>query len=126
MTIFNQHPLSLNPTMSKRTTPVPKPPSPTSVASFLTEGWLSPNRTTKCVVSGCIDDIIGYKDYYIEDDQVLCTRAFSIVAVATTIDNGAYPPGCTELNDKTGHNCKMSRRLYTSFSLVVLGLDHDS
>jgi hypothetical protein len=108
MTVFNQHPLSPNSTMSKPTTPVPKPPSPTNVASFPTEGWLSTNRPTKCIVPSHINDIIGYEDYYIEDEQVLCTCAFSIAAVATTIDDGTYPPGSTELNDKTGHNCKMS------------------
>jgi hypothetical protein len=112
--------------MSKPTTPVPKPPSPANIASFLTKGWLSTTRPTKCIVPGHIDDIIGYKDYYIKNEHVLCTRAFSIAAVATTIDDGAYPPGSTELDDETGHNCKMSRRLYTSFSLMVLGLDHDS
>ncbi len=112
--------------MSKPATPVPKPHSPTNVTSFPTEGWLSTTHPTKCVVPGRIDDIIGYKDYYFEDEHVLCTRAFSIAAVATTIDDGAYPPGSTELDNKTGHNCKMSQRLYTSFSLMVLGLDHNS
>jgi hypothetical protein len=112
--------------MSKPTTPVPKPPSPTNVASFPTEGSLSTTCPTECVVPGCIDDIIGYKEYCIKNERVLCTHAFSIAAVATTIDDGAYPPGSTKLDDKTGHNCKMSQRLYTSFSLMVLGLDHDS
>jgi hypothetical protein len=125
MTIFNQHPLSPNPTMSKPTTPVPKSPSPTNVASFPTEGWLSTTRPTKCVVPGGINDIIGYEDYYINNERVLCTRAFTIAAVATTINDGANPPGSTELDDKTGHNCKVSRRLYTSFGLMVLGLDHN-
>jgi hypothetical protein len=126
MTIFNQHPLSPTPTMSKPTTPVSKPPSPTNVAGFPTEGWLSTTRPTKCIVPGCIDDIIGYEDYYIDNERALCTHAFSITAVATTIDDGAYPLGSTELNNKTGHNLKMSQRLYTSFSLMVLGIDHDS
>ncbi len=112
--------------MSKPTTPVPKPPSPTNIASFPTEGWLSTTHPTKCVVAGCINDIIGYKDYYIEDECILCTHAFLISAVATTIDGGAYPPGSTKFDDKTGHNCKMSKRLYTSFSLMVLRLDRDS
>ncbi len=112
--------------MSKPTTPVPKPPFPTNVASFPTEGWLSTTRPTKCIVPGRIDDIIGYKDYYIRHEHVLCICAFSIAAVTTTIDDGAYPPGSTELDNETGHNCKMSQRLYTSFSLMVLGIDHNS
>ncbi len=111
--------------MSKPTTPVPKPPSPTNIASFPNEGWLCTTHPTKCVVPGRIDDIIGCEDTYIEDEHVLCTCTFLIAAVATTIDNGAYPPGSTELNNKTGHNCKMSQKLYTSFSLMVLGLDHN-
>ncbi len=78
--------------MSKPTTPVPKPPSPTNVASFSTEGWLSTTRPTKCVVPGRINDIIGYEDYYIKNERILCTCAFSIAAVVTTIDNGTYPP----------------------------------
>jgi hypothetical protein len=126
MTIFHQHPLSLIPTMSKPTTTVPKPPPPTNVASFPTEGWLSTTCPTKCVVPSRINDIIGYKDYYIENECVLCTRAFSITAVATTIDDGAYPPESTELDNKTGHNCKIFWRLYKSFSLMVLRLAQDS
>jgi hypothetical protein len=108
MTIFNQHPLSPIPTMSKPTPPVPKPPSPTNVASFPTEGWLSPTRPTKCIVPSHINDIIGYEEYCIEDERVFCTHAFLIAAVATTNDNGAYPLGSTELDNRTGHNCKMS------------------
>jgi hypothetical protein len=112
--------------MSKPTTPAPKQPSPTNVASFPTEGWLSTTRPTKCIVSSRIDGIIGYEDYFIEVERILCTCTFSIAAVPTTINNGAYPPGSTELDDKTKHNCKISRRLYTFFSLMVLGLDHSS
>jgi hypothetical protein len=112
--------------MYKPTTPAPKPPSPPNVTSFPNEGWLSTTRPTKCIVSSRIDDIIGYKDYYIVDEHILCTHTFSIAAVATTIDNGAYPLGSTELDDKTGHTCKMSQSFYTSFSLMVLGLDHNS
>jgi hypothetical protein len=96
--------------MSKPTTPAPKPPSPTNIASFPTEGWLSITCPTKCIVSGCINYIIVYKDYYIEEECILCTHIFSVAAVATTIDNGTYPPGSTELNDETGHNFEMSRR----------------
>jgi hypothetical protein len=106
MTIFNQHPLSPNPTTSKPTTPVSKPPSPINVASFPTEDWMSTTRPTKSVVPGHINYIIGNEDSYIEDERILCTCAFSIAAVATTIDDGAYPPGSTELNDKKGHICK--------------------
>jgi len=66
--------------------------------------------------------ILGYEDYYFLNEQVLCTRAFSVSAVTTTIDDGASPPGSTELDDETGHNCKMPRELYSTFCTHVLGL----
>ena len=56
---------------------------------------------------------------------MLCTRAFSTSAVATRIDGGAFPPGSTELNDATGHNCKMPKALYEAFCHHVLGLPSD-
>jgi hypothetical protein len=77
-------------------------------------------------VPGRIGTIIGYEDYYLKNECVLCTRVFSVAAVATTIDNSASPLGSTELNNETGHNCKMSKDIYTSFGLLVLGLNHDS
>jgi hypothetical protein len=70
--------------------------------------------------------VIGYKDYYFESEQVLCMQAFSTSAVATTIDNGAFPPGSTECNDDTGHNCKMPKALYKAFCHHVLGLPPNS
>jgi hypothetical protein len=106
--------------------PRKKPPSPTSVSHFPNYGWMSNTHPTTCRVSGCIGTIIGYKDYYLKNEHVLCTRVFSVVAVATTIDNGASPLGSTELNDEMGHNCKMSKEIYTSFGLLVLGLNHNS
>ena len=36
------------------------------------------------------------------------------------------PPGSTELNDETGHNCKMPHDLYRAFCTNVLGLPSDS
>ena len=97
-----------------------KPPSPTNVDAFLTEGWMT------CVVSGQIGKIIGYEDYYFENKRVLCTRAFSTSSVATTINNGAFPPGSTELDNATGHNSKMSKDLYKAFCHCVLGLPSNS
>ena len=73
--------------------------SPTNVASFPSNGWMTTTRTTKCIVSSCISQIIGYEDYYFKDERVLCTRAFSITAVSTTIDDGDLPPGITELDE---------------------------
>jgi hypothetical protein len=62
----------------------------------------------------------------IEYKRILCTRAFSVAAVATTVDDGASPPGSTELNDESGHNCKMSSKKYRSFAQLVLGLNHNT
>jgi hypothetical protein len=104
----------------------PKPPSPTNVSNFPIEGWMSTTCPTKCVISGRIGDIIGYDNYYFENECILCTHVFSVAAIATTIDDGASLPGSTKLDDKTGHNCKMSCELYKSFTLLVLGIDHDS
>jgi hypothetical protein len=104
----------------------PKPPSPPNISNFPIKGWMSITRPTKCVVSGRIGNIIGYDNYYFENERILCTCVFSVAAVATTIDNGASPPGSTELDDETGHNCKMSHELYKSFTSLVLGIDHNS
>jgi hypothetical protein len=38
----------------------------------------------------------------------------------------ASPLGSTDLNDETGHNCKISKEIYTSFGLLIQGLNHDS
>ena len=93
----------------------PKDPSPTNAANFLSEGW-----------AGQQNGIIGYKNYYLLHEHVLCTRAFSTSAVASMIDNGAYPPGSTELDDETGHNWRMPRTLYPAFCELVLGLGSES
>jgi hypothetical protein len=87
---------------------------------------MSTTRPTKCVVSSRIGDIIGYDDYYFEIERILCTHIFSVADIATTINDDASPPGSTKFDDKTGHNCKMSRELYKSFTLLVLGIDHNS
>ena len=120
--------LSPAPIMQKTTSPsrAPKPPSPVNVSHFPTEGWILHTRPTVCIVPGRIGTTIGYKDYYLHAERVLCTRVFSVAAVSTTVDDGASPPGSTELDDDTGHNCKMSRKLYTSFAQLVLGLNNNT
>jgi len=87
---------------------------------------MSHTRPTVCLVPGRTGTIIGYEDYYLHAERVLCTRVFSVAAVSTTVDDGASPPGSTELDDDTGHNCKMSRELYKSFARLVLGLNNNS
>jgi hypothetical protein len=88
--------------MTKSIPRTPKPPSPVNVSHFPTEGWLLHTRPTTCVVPGRIGTVIGYEDYYIHEERVLCTRAFLVAAVATTVDDGASPPGSTELDDEAG------------------------
>lgn len=110
------------PTMPKSTPHTPKPPSPVNVSHFPTNGWLSNTRPTGCVVPGRLGLTIGFETYYIHDERVLCTRAFSVAATTTTIDDGASPPGSTELDDESGHNCKMSGEQYKLFARLVLGL----
>ncbi len=83
-------------------------------------------RPTKCVVPGQIGKILGFEDYYFESKCVLCTQAFLAAAVSTTVDDGEFPPGSTELNNETGHNCKMSKEQYRVFTWLVLGLDNDT
>ncbi len=50
----------------------------------------------ECVGSGKIGEVIGYEDYYFENEWVLCTQTFSTFTVATTIDDGASSPGSTK------------------------------
>ncbi len=50
----------------------------------------------KCVGSGQISEVVGYEDYYFENERVLCTQTFSTFTVATTIDDGASSPGSTK------------------------------
>jgi hypothetical protein len=107
------------PIMTKSIPRNPKPPSPVNVSHFPTEGWLSHTRPTTCVVPGRIGTVIGYEDYYIHEKHVLCTCAFSVAAVATTVNDGASPPGSTELNNETGHNCKMSHGHYKSLASIM-------
>jgi hypothetical protein len=75
---------------------------------------------------GWKNNIIGFQDYYFLHKCVLCTRAFPTSAVASTINNGAFLPGSTELNDETGHNCQMPRTLYHAFCALILGLPSES
>jgi hypothetical protein len=83
-------------------------------------------RPITCTIPGRIGDIIDFNDYYFEAERVLCIWAFSTSAVGTTVDDGESPPGSTELDDKTGHNCKMPHSLYHIFCTSVLGFPLDS
>jgi hypothetical protein len=73
------------PSMSTRP---PKVLSPTNVNSFLVDGWMTTTRPMTSVVPGRIGKILGYEDYYFESERFLCTQAFLVAAVSTTVDNG--------------------------------------
>ena len=98
-----------------------KSTSPTNVNAFPSEGWMTRTRPSiASTVSGRIGigDVIGFNDYYFEAERVLCTWAFSTSAVETTVNDGESPPGSTELDDETGHNCKMPQRSWTPLGLL--------
>jgi hypothetical protein len=50
-------------------------------------------RPIACTIPGRIGDIIGFSDYYFEEERVLWTRALSTSAVGMTVDDGESPPG---------------------------------
>jgi len=100
--------------------------SHTNVNTFPSEGWMTRTRPIAYTVSGHTWDIIGFNNYYFEVEQVQCTHAFSISAVGTTVNDGESSPRSTELDDETGHNCKMPHNFYRIFCTSVLGLPSDS
>ncbi len=104
----------------------PMMPSPTNVNSFPFDGWMMTTCPTKCVVPGQIGKILGFEDYYFKSKRVLCTQAFSVNAVSTTVDDGEFPPGSTKLDNETGNNCKMLKEQYRAFIWLVLGLDNNT
>jgi hypothetical protein len=63
---------------------------------------------------------------YFEAERVLCTRTFSTPAVGTAVEDGESPPGSTELDGETGHDCKMKHNLCRIFCTSVLGLPSNS
>jgi hypothetical protein len=117
--------LSIMPKPAKSACP-PKAPSPTNVNSFPVDIWMTITPPTTSIVLGQIGKILGYESYYFEFKCVLCTQAFLVAAVSTTVEDGESPPGSTELNNKTGHNCRMSKEQYRSFCWLVLGLDNNT
>ncbi len=100
--------------------------SPTNVDAFPTEEWVMSEHPICAIKPGCVSNIIGFNYYYFLHKCVFCTRAFSTSVVATTINFDASPPGSTELDDETGHNCQMPQALYDTFCAIVLGLPSDS
>jgi hypothetical protein len=81
-------PLSTMPKYTTKSACPPKAPSLTNVNSFPVEGWMTTTCPTMSVVPGRIGKILGYEDYYFKSERILCTRAFSVAAISTTVDKG--------------------------------------
>jgi hypothetical protein len=71
---------------------------------------------------------ISYGHYYFHQDCVPLTHAYTTSTTATTVGDGGDPRGSAELNNKSGHNCRMTDAEFRIFAHLVLGLDsaHDS
>jgi hypothetical protein len=70
--------------------------------------------------------MISYKHYFFHDSHVLLTQAFAASTTSSTVGDGGLPRGSTELDEETGHNCKMTPEEFQEFGLLVLGLDTHS
>ena len=100
----------------------PKTPSPTNVDAFLSEGWATKEHPIRVVLPGWKNNIIGFDNYYFLHERVLCTRAFSTSAVASMIDNGAFPPGKHWTWWQNRAQLPNARTLYRAFCALLLGL----
>jgi hypothetical protein len=117
-------PLSTIPKYTTKSARPPKAPSPTNVNSFPV--GMKTTRPTTSIVPGRISKILGYKDYYFEFKHILCTRAFLVAAISTTVDDGESPTGSTKLDNETGHNFKMTKEQYRVFCRLVLSLNNNT
>jgi hypothetical protein len=57
---------------------------------------------------------------------VLLTKVFAASTTSSTVGNGGLPRGSTELDEETGHNCKMTPEEFQDLGLLVLSLDMHS
>jgi hypothetical protein len=98
-------------------------PSPANRWSAMTH----PLRALWVTVLGFNGMIISYAHYYFHQDHVLLTHAYATSTIATTVGDGGNPRGSTALDNKSGHNCRMTDADFRIFAQLVLGLDstHD-
>jgi hypothetical protein len=66
---------------------------------------------------------ILYGHFYFNNGCVLLTHAYATGTTATTIRHGGNPRGSTELDEESGHNCRMSNEDHHLFVHLVLRLD---
>jgi hypothetical protein len=52
--------------------------------------------------------IISYAHYNFHQDPVLLTHAYAASMTATTVRDGGNPRRSTEIDDESGHNCRMT------------------
>jgi hypothetical protein len=94
-------------------------PSPANKWSAMTH----PLRALRATVLRFNGMIISYAHYYFHQDHVLLTRTYATSTTSTTVGDGSNPRGSTELDNKSGHNCRMTYADFCIFAYLSLGLD---
>jgi hypothetical protein len=80
-------------------------------------------HSLRATVMGFNGMTISYGHYYFHQDHVLLTHAYTTSTTATTIGDGGDPRGSAELDNKSGHNCRMTDAEFQIFAHLALGLD---
>ena len=80
-------------------------------------------HSLQATVMGFNGMIILYAHYYNHQDHVLLTQAYAMSTTATTVGDGGNPQGSTELDNESGHNCRMTDTKFWIFANLVLGLN---
>jgi hypothetical protein len=76
----------------------------------------------QATVLGFNDMIISYAHYYFHQDHVLLTHAYTTSMTATTVGDRGSPRRSTDLDDESGHNCRMTDADFWIFAHLVLVL----
>ena len=87
-----------------------------------TNKWSAITHPIKGLSFGFLGYHIFYKNIYFHHGRVLHTNVFALSTTASTIGDGGNPCGSTELNDKIGANCAMTKDDHVLFVMLVLGL----
>jgi hypothetical protein len=129
---IHQHDETTQPIKTKKIHPsnLPRLRHPCSLDTLPspTNKWSAMTHPLWATVMGFNGMTISYGHYYFHQDRVLLTHAYATSTTATTVGDGGDPRGSTELDDKSGHNCRMTDAEFRIFAHLVLGLDsaHDS
>ncbi len=98
-------------------------PCSLNVLSSLANKWSAMTHPLRATVMGFKGMIISYAPYYFHQDCVLLSHAYATSTTATTVKDRGNPSGSTELDNKSGHNCRMTDVELRIFAHLVLGLD---